>query len=59
MAHAGLTASGLNVRINLTSLEDKDTAENMLTTLESMERRADDLQVQVNHALQSRGGFQL
>ena len=59
MAKAGLTASGLNVRINLTSLKDKDTAEEMLGALESLEKRAEELLAQVNQSMQKRGGFEL
>ncbi|NOH12201.1 MAG: glutamate formimidoyltransferase [Chloroflexi bacterium] len=59
MARAGLTASGLNVRINLTSLKDKDTAEEMLAALESLEKRSDELIARVNNTMQDRGGFQL
>ena len=59
MARAGLTASGLNVRINLTSLKDKDAVEEMLSALESLEKRADTLIAQVNQTMQDRGGFQL
>ncbi|MDH5605900.1 MAG: glutamate formimidoyltransferase [Anaerolineae bacterium] len=57
LAQASLSAAGMNVRINLTTLEDKQTAGKMLQELDSLDKEAAGLGEKVAAAAKERGGF--
>lgn len=57
LARAALTGSGLNVRINLASLKDEAKAEELSEALKRLEKRADELEQQVQASLVARSGL--
>jgi glutamate formiminotransferase/formiminotetrahydrofolate cyclodeaminase len=57
LAAAALRGSALNVRVNLTDLQDRRIASSMAGRLEAMIDRAADLEAQVNSILTERGGL--
>ncbi len=59
MAHAALTSAGYNVRVNLASLQQKTTGEDLLVRLQALDERAGRIEKQVQKALKERGGFSL
>ncbi len=59
LAKAALAGSGLNVRINLNSLQDRETAEKVAEELASLESWAAELEQQVCKQLMERGGLAL
>lgn len=54
MARASLAGSGLNVRINVNSLENPQAGEALVAELESLERRAIELEAGIRQELQAR-----
>jgi glutamate formiminotransferase/formiminotetrahydrofolate cyclodeaminase len=59
LAKAALTAAGYNVRINISSLEDKTPGKPMLTELRKYEKKAARLEQKLRKILEDRGGFSL
>jgi len=59
MARAALTSAGSNVRINLSSLQDKAQADALMTELKALEARAAELDAAVKEVLAERGGLSL
>jgi glutamate formiminotransferase/formiminotetrahydrofolate cyclodeaminase len=59
LARAALTGAGYNVRINLGGLEDPLPGQPLLEELEGLERRAVELEEQVQAQLRERGGIVL
>jgi len=57
MARAALTAAGYNVRINISSLEDKSAGDKMLAELAELESEADKLEKEIRETIKSRGGI--
>lgn len=57
MARAALTSAGYNVRINLSSLKDKDKAAELLDALKVLEAKADEIDVDLRKTLEERGGL--
>jgi glutamate formiminotransferase / formiminotetrahydrofolate cyclodeaminase len=57
MARAAITAAGYNVRINLNSLDDKSSGQNILTELRELEARADAIEQEIRKTMQERGGI--
>lgn len=57
MARASLTAAGFNVRININSLEDRSAGDKMLSELAALEMEADQLEKEIRHLMQVRGGL--
>jgi glutamate formiminotransferase/formiminotetrahydrofolate cyclodeaminase len=57
MSRAALTAAGYNVRINISSLEDKSVGEKMLEELKEMEAKADELEKEIRQTMSERGGI--
>jgi glutamate formiminotransferase / formiminotetrahydrofolate cyclodeaminase len=56
MARAALTAAGYNVRINLDSLKDKSMGEKTLIDLAELEKKADQLELEIQSVMKERGG---
>lgn len=56
MARAALRAAALNVRVNLSSLEDQQTSGDLMDSLTTLEDRAATLLDRVNNALKDRFG---
>ncbi|HUH97195.1 MAG TPA: formimidoyltransferase-cyclodeaminase, partial [Anaerolineales bacterium] len=56
MARAALTAAGYNVRINLSSLEDKSAGGQMLKELAELEERAEGIEKEIRRLMKERGG---
>lgn len=54
MARAALAGSGLNVRINVNSLENPQSSEALVAALESLEQRATELEAAIRQELQAR-----
>jgi formiminotetrahydrofolate cyclodeaminase len=59
LAKAGLTGAGYNVRINVTSLEDKDAVRSLLNKLVHFETRAQEIEDRISAELKDRGGLSL
>ena len=59
LARAALTSAGYNVRINVTSLKDQETAQSLLMKLHDLERRAAAVDEKVRADLIGRGGMPL
>lgn len=59
LARAALTGAGMNVRINLQDLKNREKAQEYLDQLRSFERRADALERDIFSTLQDRGGLVL
>ena len=59
LARAALTGAGLNVRINLMNLKNREIAQEYLEQLLSLERRADELEEIIFSTLEDRGGLSL
>ncbi|MFN2146390.1 MAG: cyclodeaminase/cyclohydrolase family protein, partial [Anaerolineales bacterium] len=62
LARAALTGASMNVRINLTGLEDGDMASQIQTRLEESQQQADELLAAIQQAVSDRGqisGFRL
>jgi glutamate formiminotransferase / formiminotetrahydrofolate cyclodeaminase len=59
LARAALVGAGLNVRINLQSIEDQTGADSMLAELRDLEARADKLEDNLRLTLVERGGLSL
>ncbi len=62
LARAALTGASMNVRINLTGLEDADLAVQMQARLEESQQQADELLAAIKQAVSDRGnisGFKL
>jgi formiminotetrahydrofolate cyclodeaminase len=59
LARAALNGSGLNVRINVNSLEDPQHGQALVTHLESLEQRAAQIEGDIRQELQARGGLVL
>ena len=59
LARACLAGSGLNVRINVHSLQDKEEGEDLLKELRRLEKQADELESEIRVQVQARGGFEL
>lgn len=57
LARACLSGSGLNVRINVHSLVDKTEGEGLLTELRGLEKKASELEKDIQGIVQQRGGF--
>jgi glutamate formiminotransferase/formiminotetrahydrofolate cyclodeaminase len=57
LARAALTGAGMNVRINTRDLEDRQTAQALLTELVGLEQHAAELEAAIQAAIQERGGF--
>ena len=57
LAKACLTGAGMNVRINLTSLEDQAAVQKMLTELEALQQQAETHLAAISRAVESRGGI--
>ena len=57
LAKACLTGAGMNVRINLTSLEDQDTVKKMQSRLDSLQQQADAHLAAISAAIAARGGI--
>jgi len=56
MARAALTAAGYNVRININSLGDiSSTGGNMLRELAELEKKADELEQEIQSVMKERG----
>lgn len=58
-AQAALVSAGLNVQINLLSMQDNAEARTMLAQLKENEKKAASLQEQIRQVLVQRGGFEL
>jgi glutamate formiminotransferase/formiminotetrahydrofolate cyclodeaminase len=58
IAKAGLTAAGLNVRINVPGLENQKVQEDFLTQINQLENKGRDLEAQLFTILKERGNFQ-
>lgn len=58
-ARAALTGAGYNVRINLTSLKDRNAGQPLLEELRELEKKAETYEAQVRTSLQERGGMPL
>jgi formiminotetrahydrofolate cyclodeaminase len=54
MSRAALTAASYNVRINLYGHPDKPASNMLLENLETLERRADDLEAEIRRAVKDR-----
>ena len=59
LASAALTGAGYNVRINLASIKDKHTTDLLLNELQTLEKQAAELNVQIRSILKERGGMPL
>jgi len=59
LARAALTSAGYNVRINVTSLKDQETAQSLLMKLHDLESRAATVEEKVRADLTGRGGMPL
>ncbi len=59
LGRAALTGAGLNVRINLNSLQGKTGVQEMLDELQSVEQRAKEIESTIQTALSERGGLPL
>ena len=58
MSRAALTAAGYNVRINIHSLEDSNSAgKKMLKELAALEKKADKLEKEIRAIMKERGGI--
>jgi glutamate formiminotransferase/formiminotetrahydrofolate cyclodeaminase len=57
LCRASLTAAGYNVKINLSSLEDKSMGEKMLNELRAYESKADELEKEIRQIMSERGGI--
>lgn len=57
MSRAALTAAGYNVKINLSSLEDRSVGEKMLNELKDCEAKADELEKEIRKTISERGGI--
>lgn len=57
LALASLTGAGLNVRININSLKNRQPAEALLAELVSLEERAANIEKQIRQVLVERGGL--
>lgn len=57
LAKACLTGAGMNVRINLTSLEDPDTVRKMQSRLDALQQQADAHLTAISAAIAERGGI--
>jgi glutamate formiminotransferase/formiminotetrahydrofolate cyclodeaminase len=55
LARAAVTAAGYNVRINVNSLEDPSTGQNMLDELVELERRAREIEEAITRTMEERG----
>ncbi|MAT43828.1 MAG: glutamate formimidoyltransferase [Anaerolineaceae bacterium] len=58
IAKAGLTAAGLNVRINVPGLENQKVQEDFLTQINQLENKGRELEAQLFTILKERGNFQ-
>ncbi|MBT7075465.1 MAG: glutamate formimidoyltransferase [Anaerolineae bacterium] len=58
MARAAMTSAGYNVRINLSSLKDKEKAEDLLGNLKKLEAKADEISAELCKVLEERGGLE-
>ena len=56
LARASLTAAGYNVRINLNSLVDKAAGETMLKELSDLEKKANNIEKEIQKTMEERGG---
>jgi len=59
LARAALTGSGYNVRINAVELQDRTTAQELITQVAELDRQADELELKVRDLLTERGGMPL
>ncbi|HIE24807.1 MAG TPA: glutamate formimidoyltransferase [Anaerolineales bacterium] len=57
MARAALNSAGYNVRINLSSLKNKEKAEEFLAELKQLEEKANKISVDLRQVLEERGGL--
>ena len=57
MAYAALNSAGYNVRINLSSLKDKEKAEELVEKLKKLEAKANEISVELRKILEERGGL--
>jgi len=58
MSRAALTAAGYNVRININSLgEISSSGGNMLRELRELEKKADELELEIQAVMKERGGI--
>lgn len=57
MARAALTSAGYNVRINVSSLKDKEKAEELVAALKAQEAKADEVGAALRGVLEERGGL--
>ena len=57
MSRAALTAAGYNVKVNLSSLEDKTLGEKLLNELKELESKADALEQEIRKTMEERGGI--
>jgi glutamate formiminotransferase/formiminotetrahydrofolate cyclodeaminase len=59
LARSALTSAGYNIRINLVGLSDRDTADQLLAQLASLEEKAGAIEKNVQKSIQERGGFSM
>jgi glutamate formiminotransferase/formiminotetrahydrofolate cyclodeaminase len=59
LEHAALAGAGLNVRVNLSDLDDQAAASQLLEQLETLEETAAGLEAQIREQLKVRGGLSL
>ena len=57
MARAALNSAGYNVRINLSSLKDKEKADELLAQLKNLEAKANEISAELRRVLEERGGL--
>ncbi|HET9906677.1 MAG TPA: glutamate formimidoyltransferase [Anaerolineales bacterium] len=57
MARAALTAAGYNVRINISTLEDKSVGDKMLNELAELEKKSEKVEKEIQAVMKERGGI--
>lgn len=59
LAMAAISSAALNVRVNVASLTERRTADQVLVEIEMIEKRAKDLQMKSHRLVTERGGFSI
>jgi glutamate formiminotransferase / formiminotetrahydrofolate cyclodeaminase len=59
LARAALTAAGYNVRINITSLQNKNSGDGLIAEIENLEAQAAKIEQSIRQTLKERGGLSL
>ena len=54
LAHAAVIAAGYNVRINVNSLDERSSGQNMLDELAELEKRADQIDQEIRKTMEER-----